>query len=93
MILGEGRYGFVYKAMYEENCVAVKCIERDDKAEHERMLFDLIGSRSDHLLRLTAYVSKHCDPNDRPTSIIVIPAYLQGDIGKYLQRFVQMVGF
>ena len=28
IILGEGRYGYVYKAMYEENCVAVKCIKR-----------------------------------------------------------------
>lgn len=91
VILGEGRYGFVYKAMYEENCVAVKCIEREDKAEHEKIMFDLIGSRSDNLLRLTAYVSKHCDPHNRPTSIILIPAYLQGDIGSFLKHLQQTV--
>lgn len=92
VILGEGRYGFVYKAMYEENCVAVKCIEREDKAEHEKIMFDLIGSRSDNLLRLTAYVSKHCDPHNRPTSIILIPAYLQGDIGSFLKHLQQTKG-
>ncbi|CAG5089958.1 Oidioi.mRNA.OKI2018_I69.PAR.g12415.t1.cds [Oikopleura dioica] len=77
VVLGEGRYGFVYKANYEEQCIAVKCIDREEKAEHEKIMFDLIGSRSDNLLRLTAYVSKHCDPNDRPTSVLLLPAYLQ----------------
>ena len=83
-ILGEGRYGIVYKAMHGENYVAVKCTERQDKAEHEKIMFNLIGSRSDYLLRLTAYVSKHCDPYNRPTSIIVAPAYLRGDLGTFL---------
>jgi len=86
MVLGEGRYGFVYKANYEEQCIAVKCINREEKAEHEKIMFDLIGSRSDNLLRLTAYVSKHCDPHDRPTSVLLLPAYLQGDIGSFLKR-------
>lgn len=49
-------------------------------------MFDLIGSRSDHLLRLTAYISKHCDPFNSPTSVILIPAYLHGDIGTYLKE-------
>ena len=64
-ILGQGRYGFVYKAMYEEQCVAVKCIDREEKAEHEKIMFELIGARSDYLLRMTAYVSKHLDPLNR----------------------------
>jgi len=84
-ILGQGRYGFVYKAMYEEQCVAVKCIDREEKAEHEKIMFELIGARSDYLLRMTAYVSKHLDPLNRPTSMIVIPAYLNGDVGTYLK--------
>jgi len=50
-VLGEGRYGIVYKAIYGENYVAVKCTARQDKAEHEKIMFELIGSRSDYLLR------------------------------------------
>jgi hypothetical protein len=77
--------------MYEEQCVAVKCIEREEKAEHEKIMFDLISARSDNLLRLTAYVSKHYDPHNRPTSIILIPAFLQGDIGTFLKRKIETV--
>ena len=57
--LGGGRYGRVYKAKYQEQFVAVKCIQHEHKAEHEKIMFDLIGSRSDHLLRLLAYVAKY----------------------------------
>ena len=63
-----------------------KLFIREEKAEHEKIMFDLIGSRSDHLLRLTAYISKHCDPFNSPTSVILIPAYLHGDIGTYLKE-------
>jgi len=86
VVLGEGRYGYVYKAMYEEQCVAVKCIEKQEKAEHEKIMFELIGARSDYLLRMTAYIAKHLDPNGRPSSIIVMPVYPYGDIGSYLKR-------
>ena len=86
IVLGEGRYGYVYKAMYEEQCVAVKCIEKQEKAEHEKIMFELIGARSDYLLRMTAYIAKHLDPNGRPSSIIVMPVYSNGDIGSYLKR-------
>ena len=71
--------------MYEEQCVAVKCIEREEKAEHKKIMFELIGARSDYLLRMTAYIAKHMDPIGRPCSIIVIPVYLNGDIGSYLK--------
>ena len=77
--------------MYEEQCVAVKCIEREEKAEHEKIMFELIGARSDYLLRMTAYIAKHMDPIGRPCSIIVIPVYLNGDIGSYLKVWLPLL--
>ena len=76
----------VFQAKYQEQFVAVKCIQREARAEHEKIMFDLIGSRSEYVIRLVAYISKYQDPLCRPVSIIVIPVYLNGDLSNYLRH-------